>query len=163
MRPVYASTNFGISWAQTSAPTNNWFSVASSADGSRLTAAIDGGAIYTSADSGSTWTSNNVPSNHWSSVASSADGGKLAAVSSGGIYTSQTTPPPVLNAKPSGSNLALSWIVPSTNYVVQQITNLTAGNWSVLPVTPTFNLTNLQNQVFLPLSSGNRFYRLKTQ
>lgn len=39
-------------WTQTSAPLTNWTAVASSADGSRLVAAIAGGQIYTSTNSG---------------------------------------------------------------------------------------------------------------
>jgi hypothetical protein len=44
---VYASTNFGLHWALTSAPTANWTYVASSADGSKLVAVVYGGPIYT--------------------------------------------------------------------------------------------------------------------
>jgi photosystem II stability/assembly factor-like uncharacterized protein len=62
--------------------------VASSADGTKLVAAVIGGYIYTSWDSGATWTQRG-SSQDWQSVASSADGTKLVAVSwYGGIYTS---------------------------------------------------------------------------
>src|SRR5206468_1194307 len=69
----------GITWTQTSAPSNSWSSVASSADGSKLAAVTRPGPIYTSTDSGATWTQTSTPSNWWSSVASSADGTKLVA------------------------------------------------------------------------------------
>lgn len=78
-------------WTQTSAPTNNWTSVASSADGSKLVAVAGDpdGQIYTSTDSGATWGLAGAPSNNWWSVASSADGIKLAAaVYQGPVYTS---------------------------------------------------------------------------
>jgi len=75
-------------WTQTSAPINNWNSVASSADGSKLAAAVNGGGIWSSADSGNTWTQTSAPTNVWTSVSSSADGRKLAATFNGGIYTS---------------------------------------------------------------------------
>ena len=66
----------------------NWTALASSDDGSKLVAAVDGGRIYTSTDSGATWTPRE-SNRFWSSVASSSDGSKLAAVVAGGqIYTS---------------------------------------------------------------------------
>ena len=43
-------------WTQTSAPSKNWISVASSSDGSKLVAAVIHGPIYTSSDSGGSWT-----------------------------------------------------------------------------------------------------------
>src|SRR5258706_1883720 len=89
-------------WTQTSAPiSENWKSVASSADGTKLVAASDtlhvilnnftiDGSIYLSTDSGQTWTqATNAPIAEWISVCSSADGSKLAAiVASGSIYIS---------------------------------------------------------------------------
>jgi photosystem II stability/assembly factor-like uncharacterized protein len=67
----------------------NWYSVASSSDGSKLVAVVNAGPIYTSTDSGVTWMpreSNRV----WYSVASSSDGSKLVAVDNapGRIYNS---------------------------------------------------------------------------
>jgi len=164
---IYTSPDSGVTWMLTSAPTNAWTSVASSADGTRLVAAAANSlySIYTSTNSGATWTqATNGPSGAvWASVASSADGSKLvAAVNGGGIYTSQTTPAPVLNIAPSSNNLAFSWIVPSTSFVLQQNSDLTTTNWADVTNTPALNLTNLQNQVALPLPAGNAFYRLKT-
>jgi hypothetical protein len=83
-------------WVQTIAPNEQWQSIASSADGTKLVAVADNnpdnmgiGVIYTSTNSGSTWTSNNAPNLTWNWVASSADGNYLAANSYGGeIYTS---------------------------------------------------------------------------
>jgi hypothetical protein len=66
----------------------NWWSIASSADGTKLVATVYGGQIYTSSDSGATWTAR-ATSRNWRPVASSADGTKLiAAVNTGQIYTS---------------------------------------------------------------------------
>jgi len=104
--------------------------------------------------------SNNVPDVFV--VASSADGGKLAAVANGGgIYVSQSTPTPLLNVVRSGTNLVLSWIVPSKSFVLQHNSDLTTTNWMDVTNTPTLNLTNLQNEVVLSATSGSRFYRLK--
>src|SRR5262249_13324070 len=38
----------GTNWTSASAPTNNWYSIAASADGTRLAAVVYGGGIYTS-------------------------------------------------------------------------------------------------------------------
>lgn len=163
---IYISTNLGTTWMATSAPNWMWSSLASSADGSKLVAAQGGypgfdGTIYTSADFGANWTSNNAPITYWFSVASSADGCKLFASGSGGLYTWQTTPHPVLSVRPSGTNLVLSWIIPSQPFVLQENADLTTTNWTDVAGAPVLNLTNLQNQVTLPLPAANRFYRLK--
>ena len=101
---IHTSADSGVTWRQTSAPSNNiWSSVASSADGSQLVAvslwvtAIDNpghpGVIYTSADSGMTWRQTSAPSDYWSSVASSADGTRIvAAVGSGALDLSHAGP-----------------------------------------------------------------------
>ena len=167
---IYVSADSGASWMPTTAPTGNWMAVASSADGSKLIALQGGGLfipgpgyggpVYTSTDSGATWTSNNVPDAF--AVASSADGNKLVAVlSGGGIWTSQSTPTPVLNISQSGTNLLLSWLVPSMDFVLQQNPDFTTANWTSVPTTPTLNFSNLQYEVTVPLLRDHRFYRLK--
>ena len=148
-------------------PNSSWFAAASSADGTKLVVVAQKGLIYSSTNSGSTWNLNNLPpGQQWHSVASSADGSKLAVgaanTSSGAIWTSQTTPAPGLTIARSNGNLALLWIVPSTNFVLQQNSDLGTANWTNVTNTPTLNLTNLQNQISLPLPAGNVFYRLKT-
>lgn len=164
--PIYTSTDSGATWITNNMPGKFWQGVASSADGNRLVAVAQGGIIYTSTNCGATWILNSFPDPSavlWS-VASSADGGKLAAGVGfgGGIYTCQTTPAPVLNIIPASSNLAFSWVVPSTDFVLQQNSDLTTTNWTDVTNTPTLNLTNLQNQVILSPSGSNAFYRLKT-
>ena len=93
---------FGQTWVQqTNAPSDNWSSIASSADGSKLVAVNDDmyfngdnftfyGSIYTSTNSGANWTqATNAPAAGWIAVASSADGNNLVAIPSGGsIYVS---------------------------------------------------------------------------
>jgi len=77
-------------WVQTSAPITNWYSIASSSDGSKLAAVQYEGGIYTSINFGKNWTLQpGAPSAYWNSIASSSDGSKLAAMmGNGGIYTS---------------------------------------------------------------------------
>lgn len=97
--PIYISTNSGATWLQTSAPSNFWFAVASSTDGTKLAAAggvnvVDVtnwiGLVYTSTNAGATWTLTEVPQSSMHCIASSADGVKLLAAGNydGAIFTS---------------------------------------------------------------------------
>jgi len=112
---IFISTDSGISWTQgnNNQGSGNWFSVASSSNGSKLavfgTACMDGCQSWflASTDSGFSWTQPNdysYPANYgdawtwtqtndngrgWVLLASSSDGSKLVAVVPGGhIYTS---------------------------------------------------------------------------
>jgi len=199
--PIYISTNSGANWAEAIVPYEHWMSVASSADGTKLLAAANTGQIYTSTNSGKIWGQANVssepwtsvassadgtkliavasggivtltnsdlgwtqtigPSNHWFSVATSADGNKsVVAVSDGGIFSSQIIQSPQLSLVGSTNDLCLSWLIPSTTYVLQLNSDLTTTNWITLTNVPTLNLTTLQEVVnFLP-TNGTCFYRL---
>ena len=164
---IYTSTNFGATWFSNSVPNAQWSAVASSADGTKLiaVAAAPVGWIYTSTNAGATWISNNVPNNSWFAVASSADGGQLVSApnsASSSIYISQSIQAPQLNLAASASSLTVAWTMPSTNFVLQQNYNLSTTNWSAVANAPVLNLTNLQNQVTLPLSARNNFFRLST-
>jgi hypothetical protein len=163
---IYTSKNSGSTWIQTSAPTNHWVTVASSADGSKLAAAADT-LIYTSSDSGATWTSNSVPARRWVSLSSSADGCKLLAADEGysgadpgGIYEFQTTAKPLLSITSSSTELLLSWIVPSISFVLQQNQSLAAGDWTNVSAEPTLNYNRLRNEVRVQAPTGQVFYRL---
>ena len=107
---INLSTDEGITWTpHLGSNTTNWYSFASSADGTKLFAV--GGSqvtdstdtnflacLYFSGDSGATW-NNSTTSASWSCVASSADGSKLfAGTFDGQIYVSVPTlvPPPTL-------------------------------------------------------------------
>jgi hypothetical protein len=182
---IFTSTNSGASWISNNVPGINsvyWSSVASSADGTKLMAVATSsdvdrqGAsyIFTSTNSGTSWIQAEPLVKTWSGVASSADGCKLvgSAVAErfspfpsaqyGGIYTLQITPIPWLNIASLHDNLVLSWLVPSTNFVLRQNLDLTTTNWVTLTKSPTLNLTNLQNQVLLSPSNSSGFYRLAT-
>jgi hypothetical protein len=71
---------FAQTWTQTSAPSNLWSCVASSADGTKLIASVIGGGIWLSQDSGATWRKTSAPEIGWGRVACSADGNILFAV-----------------------------------------------------------------------------------
>ena len=171
---VYISTNAGLNWTRTRLPTNDRNSVASSADGTKLvalansgsaTVGVGAGGIWTSTDSGLTWVSNQVQSAAWTCAAMSADGNEVIAgvgypSTLGEISVSQTRPSPVLNLMTCSTNFALSWIIPSTNFVLQQSPDLIS--WNNVTNAPVLNLTNLQNQIILSPSYDIGFYRLAT-
>jgi hypothetical protein len=61
--------------------------------------------------------------------------------------------------EPCGSNLTLSWPLPSAGFVLQQSVDLTSTNWA--NVTNSVTPTNYWNQVTVALpAGGNAFYRL---
>lgn len=103
---IYTSTDSGTTWRPADVPRTNWYSIASSADGTKLAAVVSGGAIYASSNSGGTWIKTSAPAKAWLGIASSADGRKLLASAAGWLYTS--------------TDSGLTW---KSNYV-------TPGTWS---------------------------------
>ena len=89
---ICTSSDGGTHWTRRTEPmSSDWTCITSSADGTKLAAALANDCVYTSADSGATWAPCACSgSRHWSSVTSSADGTKLAAVSDwdNSIFTS---------------------------------------------------------------------------
>jgi len=134
-----------------------------SADGQQIVAvAPKSSAICVSTNFGATWATNPLPKTIWQCVASSADGTKLAAGAGYvcGIYTASSIPSPKLALATQSNSVAISWTIPSTNFILRQSADLAV--WSDVTNVPVLNLTNLQNQVTLPASGGSGFYRLKT-
>jgi len=159
---LFSASNWGAIQITNCTSVSNWTSVATSADGIRLAAVASSGEIYTSTNGGMTWAPNLVTNASWSGVASSADGAKLVAVANGGgIYTWQTTPTPTLNIRRTGTDLQISWLIPSSRFVLQQSADLSSTNWTTVASAPILNLTNLQNQVTLSPPSHPTFYRLR--
>jgi photosystem II stability/assembly factor-like uncharacterized protein len=68
----------------------SWSAAASSADGSHLAAAVNGGLIYVSTNSGVTWSAADVPATNWDALVMSADGGELTAAATNGVIYSST-------------------------------------------------------------------------
>lgn len=67
--------------------------------------------------------------------------------------------PPQLSARLKTTNLlVLSWPGPARSFAVQQSIVLEGASWLTLTNAPV--MTNLENQVLIPASSGNHFYRL---
>jgi alpha-tubulin suppressor-like RCC1 family protein len=77
----------GVTWTARES-SRYWTDVATSADGTKLVASVEGGQLHTSTDSGVTWTPRE-SSRDWAAVASSNDGTELVAtVYDGKIYVS---------------------------------------------------------------------------
>jgi hypothetical protein len=167
----FLSTNWGTTWSSTNqAPVYGYTPMVGSANGSSLLSCSGNGneyAIYTSTNFGLNWTSNNVAPEDWVAFAASADGDTLVAVATkadvtgGGIWVSQTVPSPQLNLSSGGNNLAVSWIVPSTNMVLEQSPDLV--NWVPLTNQPAINDANLQEQLTLSPTNSVDFFRLISQ
>jgi len=92
---IYTSTDSGVTWTArvpNQIPIGSRVTVASSANGTRLCAALFGGAIYTSTNSGATWTEQiSAGIRNWFHIASSSSGNKLIAVDGlGQIYIANT-------------------------------------------------------------------------
>jgi hypothetical protein len=161
--PIYTSTNSGRTWTKTGAPIANWYAIASSADGRKLAAAGWFGPIYTSVNSGVTWIPSNLPQGNWSTIASSADGSLLlTSPFPGHILESRSTPQPKLSIVPADGNITVSWIVPSTNFVLQW-SPIGDGGWSDVSAPPVLNLTNLKYEVVLSPTNSQGFYRLENR
>ncbi len=176
---IYTSTNSGMTWNLAPVPGTNWTYVALSADGKTLMAAgfgwVTAGGLggekpcplYVSTNSGASWFSISVTNENWTDVACSADGGALIAVAasdanmdanSGAIYRSQFIQPPLMSANPCGNDLLLSWLIPSTNFVLEQSADF--ENWSAVTNAPALNMANLQEQIVVSPTNGAGFYRL---
>ena len=154
----FISSDSGATWQ-----TNNLAGgrIACSANGS--TWLIAGAQIYTSTNSGVSWQTN-LPAAQWDDGAVSADGSLMVAMSGGqGFRKGRVIPTPQLNIQQKDSSLAVSWLIPSTNFVLQQSADITALNWTPVTNNPTLNFTNLQQEVSVPTTSSNRFFRLIAQ
>lgn len=158
---TYISRNGGAIWITNKISGNN---IASSANG--MTWMIAGAQIYTSSDGGVTWVTN---LSNWSWTGTmSADGGEIIVEQtsgSGGLtnWIGHATPSPRLNIQTTNGNLGISWLLPSTNFVLQQNADIATSNWVTIPGDPTLNFTNLNQEISVPVTTSNAFFRLTTQ
>ena len=96
-------------------------------------------------------------------VPAGASSGTISVITAGGLASSPlnfvvTTLPTITIVSSSTNTLVISWPAPSTGFVLQQNPDLTSTNWT--SVTNAVNPTNGFNQVVVPLSSDNEFFRL---
>ncbi len=164
---IYVSTNAGVNWKPTSAPIKTWSSVACSADGQKIVAGGGGstGLVHTSTNAGLTWDTNGSPAGAWTTLIVTADGNKLFAFDdsdNGGVWMLPLPPKPKLSIDLAGNQSKLSWVLPSTNFILQQASELKPEDWTILPVVPELNKANLQLQVWLSPTNTSGFYRLAT-
>ena len=109
-------------------------------------------------------------------MACSADGNKLVAVifdpgdGSGAIYTLQLPLPPppplplpVLRITSPAVGVVVSWLIPSSPFMLQQSSDLDHTNWTDVTMPPTLNFTNLHHELGVSVSPRGRFFRLKKQ
>lgn len=161
--PVYISTDRGISWSLTSAPVTNWQSVAVSADGTTIAALarINRSPLFISTDLGATWQSYVLPEAIWSQVVLSADGAKLFACGDQNIFELARTPTPGIKAAFSSQGLALSWVIPSQPFMLQQRADLVNGQWTNVAASPVLNSSNNTYQITIANPEQSMFYRIK--
>ena len=166
---IFTSTDSGNTWVSNTLVSGFFQSVAISADGSKIVAATRDPYVLVSTNFGGSWVTNNLPGggSYFAGVALSADGGRVITGSlflsgfggSPGLsYISQSVDAPSLLLATSPANLVLSWLVPSTNFVVQQSPDLIS--WSSITDTPALNLTNLNNELTLSPTNSSGFFRL---
>ena len=156
---TYISQDSGVHWI-----TNKTVggSIACSADGA--TWMIAGAQVYTSSDRGVTWVTNSVTAGRTGAM--SADGCEIVAGGTGGGSTDwvgRIVPKPQLNIQPANEFMLVSWLLPSTNFVLQQTADLSNPSWTTVSKTPTLNFTNLQQQVTMPTTGSSAFFRLIAQ
>lgn len=80
---IYLSSDAGVSWTRSNAPTDNWTQVLMSTDGTKL-AALGSAVLYTSTDSGQTWAAHTGTSEFWMGVYMSDDGQRIVGAVMGG-------------------------------------------------------------------------------
>jgi hypothetical protein len=173
-------TPFGMTWC------GFWKPVCVSAGGGRLAAAGGGcpcpvgalplGPVLVSEDCGASWvmppgeadpawgdpgTTNSVAP--WTGLAMTADGARLTGVFLDvypGVVAQQAVLAPVIDIGVSAGHLVLSWVVPSAPFVLQQSTDIGAVNWTNTPGAPVLNYSTLCEEVTVPPSGRQMFYRL---
>jgi hypothetical protein len=160
---VYTSADGGNGWATGGVPANSsWFAAGSSADGTNVVVVSQKTGIFSSPDAGATWASNSAPALNWQAAALSADGGRRFALGQNlRIWKSETIVAPLLSLGFSGGNIRVSWLAASTPLVLQEAGDLTSS-WAAVSNVPSLNVTNLLQEVGLPMTTGARFYRLAT-
>jgi len=157
----YISSDGGSHWI-----TNKFSNGSIACSASGTTWMIAGAQVYTSSDGGATWVTNLLNAG-WGGVMS-ADGCEIVVYQTlgfGGLtnWVGHITPSPQLNIQKIDGNFGISWLLPSTNFVLQQTMDIGSANWGTVSNNPTLNFTNLNQEVSVPAPGGNAFFRLIAQ
>ena len=112
-------------------------------------------------NAGSSWKVLSGAYTGFNGIALSADGSRLfAAFYLGGIFSQTFPATPNLGIAAANGAAKLSWVVPSMNLALQSRTNLNSDAWQTVSNAPGLNLTNLQEEVVVPMAGSNSFFRL---
>jgi hypothetical protein len=165
------SSDYGVSWVTiTNLPEfYPWYSVACSADGTKVVAAGATGTsgqravVFTSQDCGKSWTSNNIPyTAKGVSVACSADGNVMFLAAQQGIWTFQTNALSTLAASQSNASAVLSWPISSHSTTLQHAVDVSQPVWDSIDTTRTTNLSTLHISTTVPITNAQDFFRLSS-
>jgi len=110
--------------------------------------------------SGGSYSSNSTIGEH---VAGGSLAGGTYSLASGfwALYEVAMPGVPLLTIQVLQTNaVVLAWPASSTNWTLQQTTDLVGGTW--ISLTNGVSSVSGQNQIILPAPSGSRFYRLKS-
>ena len=127
------------------------------------------GRLYRSTDFGLTWTALSLTGFAYPpALATSADANRAYTQQSyfqSGIEVVQFPVQPALKfARLSETNCALSWTVPSSNFVAERASDLSGSNWIDLGATPV--LTGYDHRIVLSsnlfASTNAQFFRLRS-
>ena len=150
--PIYVSENGGLAWREIARAGEYEVTLSTSALGSEIVAVVS---LPQAPPPASAKLVNKMGSENWYSVASGATGNQL--VLTGGPSQSA----PALSINPSGNTIVLSWDASFSGFRLQSSSDPSSAEWA--DVTTPMSVVNTQNQVTLPASSPNKFFRLKRQ
>jgi hypothetical protein len=104
----------------------------------------------------------------WTGLALSADGSRLTGVFMDGCCVSyhpglvaqQVALAPVIDIGVAARQLVVSWVVPSVHFELQQSSDIGAASWTNVAAAPVLNYSTLREEVTVPSSGQQMFYRL---
>jgi hypothetical protein len=148
--PINYSENAGISWTVLGRSGEYEFVLSSTPGGGKIVAVltVTGFGKFSLVSM-----AQEMAKRYWYSVASAADGSKL--VLTGGATDSA----PVLIISRQDNEVVLSWPTSSGGFIVQQTVDISAPQWE--DTTNAASIVGSENQIRLPVSTANNFFRLK--
>ena len=165
---------------------NEWATIFSSEDHSRIVCVHDSGQIHISEDTGATWKTISRPADYEFTLATTAKGSVLVALvhltqkaipvkmeeqnwycaASGGdgsqlvLTGGPSQSAPVLTITRSGTDNVITWPASFIGFTLQQSDVLPATNW--ITVSNQAVTIDTKNEVVLPALDGHSFFRLTT-